>query len=81
MEKSEFLKHIDELLELAPGTLTGSEPLQAVGWDSLAIIGFMALCDDRFGLQISPLEIRDCETVDELFALVQNSLAEVKRAS
>jgi acyl carrier protein len=81
MEKSEFLKHIDELLELAPGTLVGNELLEAVGWDSLAIVGFMALCDDRFGVQISPLGIRDSETADELFVLVQNSLAEVQRGS
>jgi len=78
MDKSAFLNDIDELLELAPGKLKGSEALQSAGWDSLAIIGFMALCDERFGLQISPMEIRDCETGDQLFALVQNSLAQAK---
>ena len=79
MEKSDFLAFIDELLELSPGTLSGSEFLETVGWDSLAVIGFMALCDERFGLQISPMEIRDCRTSEELFALVQNSLAGTKR--
>jgi acyl carrier protein len=74
VEKSNFLKLIDELLEVSPGTLSGSEWLGAVGWDSLAIIGFMALCDDQFGLQVSPLEIKGCETPDDLFALVQNAL-------
>jgi len=79
MEKSEFLTRIDELLELGPGTLRGSEFLQATGWDSLSVIGFMALCDEQFALQVSPVEIRSCETPDDLFALVQNSLATAKR--
>jgi acyl carrier protein len=79
MERIEFLKLIDELLELTPGTLSGNEALQAVGWDSLAVIGFMALCDERFGLQVSPLEIKGCETPADLFDLVQNSLVNAKR--
>jgi acyl carrier protein len=76
MEKKDFLKLIDDLLELSPGTLCGSEFLKAIGWDSLAVIGFMALCDEQFALQVSPLEIKDCETPEDLFALVQNSFAD-----
>jgi acyl carrier protein len=80
MEKGEFFTLIDDLLELSPGTLRGSESLQTAGWDSLAVIGFMALCDDQFALQVSPVEIRDCETPDDLFALVQKSLPDAKGA-
>ena len=46
MTKKDFFLLIDELLENDPGTITGDEVLtQQSKWDSLAVIGFIALLD------------------------------------
>ena len=42
MDKTEFLKEMEILLETEPGTLTGRENLdQLADWNSLAIISFL----------------------------------------
>jgi len=70
MEHTQFLKLIDELLELDPGTLKGHEELEGVGWSSLAIIGFMALADEQFELAVSPKSIAQCRTPNDLAGLL-----------
>ena len=46
MKKAQFLLALDELLELKPGTLKGSEKLSSFdNWDSLAVISLIALVD------------------------------------
>jgi acyl carrier protein len=62
---------IDELMELAPGTLTGAEKLEDLdGWNSLALVGFIAMVDQNFQHSISPRDMRRCQTVADLAALV-----------
>jgi acyl carrier protein len=52
--------------------LTGSEKLSTLGsWDSMAVISFMAMADDRFGLSLAPTGINSCKTVDDLIALMR----------
>lgn len=70
MDKTQFLKLIDELLELDEGTLKGDEQLDGIGWDSLATISFMALVDERFGLSLQPRQIAGCSTASELTVLL-----------
>ena len=71
MKKREILLLIDELLELELGTLTGTEILRDLeGWDSLAIMGFMATVDERFELTLSGQAIITCKTVNDLIALL-----------
>ena len=69
MERSELLLLLDELLELDPGTLKGDERLDALGsWNSLAVIGFMALVNEHYGVIVSPKQISACTTIDQLAA-------------
>ena len=71
MKKTEFLLSLDELLELEPGTVKGSEILDSLeGWNSLAVVSFMGLMDERFGLSVQPLQIAKCTTVADLMALL-----------
>ena len=73
MDHTEFLRKIDELLEKPDCELTGPERLEDLeGWDSMAVIGFMAIADEHFGRKLSPPNIAKCQTVDDLFALVQD---------
>ncbi|MDQ3813971.1 MAG: acyl carrier protein [Armatimonadota bacterium] len=40
------------------------------GWDSLTVIGFMALVDEQFGLTVPANRIAEATTVDDLIRLV-----------
>ncbi|HYP06189.1 MAG TPA: phosphopantetheine-binding protein [Bryobacteraceae bacterium] len=74
MNIADFLRNFEELLELAPETLTGTETLDELEtWDSLAIIGFLAMADDRYGARLTGGRISACESVQDLFELVQSA--------
>lgn len=71
MNRRELLLQVDEMLELSPGTLTGSENLSDIEqWDSLAMMNFIALASEQFGLTLSPRQFAGCQTVNDLMALV-----------
>ena len=36
-------------------------------WDSLAMVGVLAVFDSYFGQQIQPADIGNCQTVEDLF--------------
>ena len=72
IDKQVFLTQLDELLELTPGSLKGQEKLDNLAaWDSLAVIGFIALVDENYGINVSPAGIRAAKTIDDLFALLK----------
>ena len=75
MNKTQFLRLLDELLELEEGTLKGGEILEALeDWTSLTVVGFIALADEEFGVAPSPDKIRECRTIDDLIALLSGQL-------
>ena len=71
MTRDEFLVALRELLE-TDLTLIGSEELSGFGsWDSVAVMSFMAMVDDKWGMTLAPKSIYACKTVDDLAALVR----------
>jgi acyl carrier protein len=70
MRRDDFLVALSELLE-TDSPLTGSEELSGFGsWDSVAVISFMAMVDDKWGVTLAPKNINACKTVDDLAALL-----------
>jgi len=70
MDRKEFLLALDEMLELDPGTLTGAEELESIdSWDSLAVISFIALVDERLGHVVEGEKLVKAKTVDDLLGL------------
>jgi acyl carrier protein len=68
---------LDELLELDAGTIRGTEKLADLPkWDSLAIMGFIALLDQRFDLVVPATQIIACVTVADLAALAGDKIAD-----
>lgn len=77
MTKAEFYLLIDELLESTPGTVRGADRLADVAkWDSLAVIGFIALLDQHFGVSVPASKIADCRTIDDLAGLLEDKLSQ-----
>jgi len=76
MTRSEFLAALDEMLELAPGTLTGAEVLDDLeGWDSLAVISYIALVDETVGKIVAGEDLARAKTVNDLVALAGEQVA------
>jgi acyl carrier protein len=54
MTKEQFYALLDELLEQDPGTIKGEELLISLQrWDSLAVIGFIAMLDEHFSISVN----------------------------
>ena len=76
MSRQEFLRLIDELFELEPGTLNGSEQIEKLGpLDSMAILGFIALADEHCGVNVPAVAVANCLSVDDLVALVSTQFS------
>jgi acyl carrier protein len=73
MDQQTFLAQMDEILELPKGTLQGGETLADLeNWDSLAMMNFIALASDQYGLTLSPRVISGCKNVSDLMNLAQH---------
>jgi len=82
MLKTEFLELMDELFELDPGTIQGSDELkQIAGWGSLTFLGLIAMIDDEVGVCLPPKTILNCLTVDDLVALLGDGVSESRSAA
>ncbi len=58
---------MDNILELPDNTLSGLEKLDDMeGWNSVAMVEYIALADSNNGLQLSPRQIRECNSIDDL---------------
>lgn len=71
MTKQEFLKHFDDLIEEDEGTTQGDEKLAEMSaWDSLAVMGFIAMVDEQFNATVAPNELAKAQTVNDLAGLL-----------
>jgi acyl carrier protein len=76
MKRSEFLSLLEEVVEAGPGTISGSETVARLeGWNSLAVISFMALADERLGVTLQPRQISGCKTVADLIGLLGDKVS------
>ncbi len=70
MTPTEFYAALDEMLELDPGTITGNERLEDIeAWDSLAVISFIALVDEKFDILVETEKLAAAESIADLYAL------------
>jgi acyl carrier protein len=72
-EKSKFINLLEGVLELDKGELKGGENLDdLIDWDSLSIMGFIAMADENYDVTISTDELANCENIEDLIDIVQN---------
>jgi acyl carrier protein len=78
VNKAGFYRNLDELLEVDQGTIKGSDLLADLeNWDSVAVISFIAMADEKYGVNIPAKRIAGCQSVDDLAAI----LAELQAVS
>ena len=74
MTKQELLLLLDDALELEPGTLKGTEYLNELKWDSLAVVTFLALIEEHLEVLMEPDDVAACETIQSLIDLLDGKL-------
>jgi len=75
MTKQDFLMHFEDLVEAQPLSLTGKEHLNQIdNWDSLTLLGFIALVDEQFAITLPPDAIGTCQQLDDLITLIGNNI-------
>lgn len=66
-------RDLESLLEHDGQSLSGSELLSDIGWDSMAVVMLIALADQKYGAAVPPARIAACVTVDDLCAAILDS--------
>jgi acyl carrier protein len=73
MEESDFISLVEEILEVAPGSVSMTDTLDDIEWDSLSNISFIAEVDARLGASINADQLSKAATVTDIYALVQDA--------
>jgi acyl carrier protein len=74
MNDSRLFAAMDELLELDVGSVKRDVLLSDLPeWDSMAVVGFIAMVDEKFGIVLSANRLRECKTTTDLAQLVEDS--------
>lgn len=66
----EFYRELENMLELDPEAITGTEELADLGWDSMTLVMFIAMADEKFKAAVAPSKLAEAKTVAHLLALV-----------
>ena len=71
MTEKDFLANLEELLEVDSGTLSLATKLSEIDqWDSLAALGFMAMADAKYHVNIPASGLKGCQTTADLLKLL-----------
>ena len=67
---SEFLSEFEQIVDASAGSIGGQESLgDLAGWDSVAMMMFIAMVDERLGTTLTAQGVRDAATVADLALL------------
>ena len=66
----EINRELEQILALDVNSVTGTEALSDIGWDSMASVMFIALADEKFSQAIAPESLAAAKTVADLHALI-----------
>jgi acyl carrier protein len=70
MNKQEFLEEIADIIECETSEISFDTVLEDVGeWDSLAVIGFVAMLDEKCDKIIDGELLTEVKTVHDLYSL------------
>lgn len=75
MTKQEFIGLIEDVVEMDRGTLDEREMLfNVTGWDSLAVMSFIAMVDENLEVTLKAPTIADAKSITDLISLVADKL-------
>ena len=75
MTQSEFLKEIEAITEAEPGSIAMDDQLASLaGWESMAIISFIAMADVKLSVVVNVAFLASCKTVGDLARLCEGKV-------
>jgi len=76
MTRQQFLSKLETAIEADEGSIQGTEKFAELErWDSLAVMAFIALVDEEFGVSLPANKIASASGVEDLIGLVEDRLA------
>jgi acyl carrier protein len=70
MSPEDFLQDFSEILEIDVNDISMNTKLADLSiWDSVNVLGYMMLVDERMGRQVDPEKVKDAQTVSDLYDL------------
>lgn len=73
IETDQFYRDLELVLECDPGTINGSQQLSTLNWDSLAILGFIAMADQKYSVTVPVAHVVESSTVADLLITIRRS--------
>ncbi len=71
--KEKFIKAFIEIFECANTEINGTTKYQELDfWDSMSALMLIAMCDSEFNLKLTGADIRNSETIDALFEILES---------
>ena len=71
MTQEEKLEALADALDCDVSNLKPKTALDTLGWDSMAMLGIIAVAKTRFGKKISGDQIREFETVQDILSALE----------
>ena len=77
MRKNDFLRELEEALEVDTNFIKGDETLADLGvWDSLAFMTFIAMVDEKCGVTLAASKLAEAKSVGDLIALLGDKISD-----
>jgi len=73
MEETAVLALVEEILESESGSVSLSDSLEDLEWDSLSSLSFIAEIDARLGITIDAAELSKAASVADIIGLVHRA--------
>jgi acyl carrier protein len=75
MDYQTFIQKIAEITENDGNDLSMDMFLEDIkGWNSLAVVTFIAMCDSEFGISIKGADMKTVEMLGDLYKLVADNI-------
>lgn len=71
MTQEDKIKLLEELFEADAGSITPDMTLDQVAWDSMAMLGLIALVNEHFGKKLEAAHIRSFESVQDILSVME----------
>ena len=70
MMEADFLREISAILQADPGSIALSDQLVTLSeWDSMAVVMFIAMADEHYGISVDAGPLSECQTIGDLARL------------
>jgi len=78
MTKQDFLRELENVLELDVNSINEDQILDDLdNWDSLSVMTFIAMVDEKTGVTLSASKLADAKTVTDLIVLLGDKISDL----